>query len=438
LKTLLGDHPQILTSTKELVHSFETALKPKLRVMTNGQWRDRVFICTADIEGFYTNVPIKLCREKLGDLVKQKYGKTREGKVKADYVMSLFDVQQNNLIMRAQIEGNWHLVLQKDGLAMGMPAAPDIANLFAAWYEKRFSPEFYRHCLVFKRYIDDIFCLVTADSRDHCVEILKNYYIPGLKLNWDVSETKSVFLDLEIWRNPYSHTHVLKYRPYRKPGNNFERLPWCTGHSLQLLRAAFKSEIHRFAVASYCTAVYKQELDWLKDLYISRGYPPATVMAWIKKFKDSAYKTRLDWTFTSEEEGDLAVWPLKSTMNPVWTKLSLHDVTESMRKAAQPFMLAEANADEDPDGELSFSHRFNYWFKRMVASQKRPFNMGDKENKHNRGLLGIQTVHSKFSVAGRSALQRHEDEIAAGIRRADRQFDREWNMRVPGNRTYGF
>ncbi len=214
LKTLLGDFPQILTSTKELVHNFETALKPKLRSMLHGQWKDRIFICTADIEGFYTNVPIKLCREKLGELVRQKYGRNREGKVKSDYVMNLFDIQQNNLIMKAQVNGEWHLVLQKDGLAMGMPAAPDIANLFAAWFEQRFPPEFYRHCLVFKRYIDDIFCLVSANSRDHCVEILKNYNIPGLKLNWEVSETKSVFLDLEIWRNPFSHNHQLKYRPY--------------------------------------------------------------------------------------------------------------------------------------------------------------------------------------------------------------------------------
>ncbi len=278
--------------------------------------------------------------------------------------------------------------------------------------------------------------MVTATSRDHCVEILKNYNILGLKLNWEVSETKSVFLDLEIWRNPFLHNHQLKYRPYRKPGNNFERLPWCTGHSLQLLRAAFKSEVHRFAVASYSTLIYYEELDWLKDLYISRGYPPATVMAWIKKFKDSAYKTRLDWTFTSEEDGDIAVWPLKSTMNPVWTKLSLHDTTEAMRKAAQPFMLKEAKEDDDDD--LPFSHKFNYWFKRMVASQKRTINFGDKENKHNRELLGIQTVNSKFSVAGRTALQRREDEIAAGIRRGRLQNNREWEMRVPGQRAFRF
>ena len=122
---------------------------------------------------------------------------------------------------------------------MGMPAAPDVTNLFAAWYEKGLYFDFTCKCLLFKRYIDDIICVVIADSLDHCKQILGNYKIPGLKLNWEVSETKAVFLDLDIWRSPYLHDCQLKYRPYQKPMNNFERLPWCTGHALQLLRGAF-------------------------------------------------------------------------------------------------------------------------------------------------------------------------------------------------------
>ena len=161
------------------------------------------------------------------------------------------------------------------------------------------------------------------------------------------------------------------------------------------LRAAFKSEIHRFAVASYSITVFNEELDWLKDLYVSRGYPPETVIAWIKKFKESAYKTRLDWKPPSEG-GDQAVWPLKSTMNPVWTKLSLINVTEAMRKAMQPSLDKEMEEYElsDSEDEYPLAFKFNKWFKRLVASQKRPRNMGDKENKHNKELLGRSEEHT--------------------------------------------
>src|SRR5882757_1663439 len=246
LKTLLADHLQILTSTKELVHELEFACRDKLANLSPLQWRTNVFICTADIKGFYTNVPIKDCDLKLRDLVSHKFGRDRTGRVKADYIRELFLIQQNNLIFRAQINGSWEYVKQTDGLAMGMPAAPDIANLYAAWYERRLPAAFRDRMLLFKRYIDDIICVVRADSLDQCEQILRNYSIPGLKLNWEISETNAVFLDLDIWRSPSSRDHRLRYRPYRKPLNNFERLPWCTGHALQLLRGAFKSEVHRF------------------------------------------------------------------------------------------------------------------------------------------------------------------------------------------------
>ena len=144
--------------------------------------------------------------------------------------------------------------------------------------------------ILFKCYIDDIICIVYADSLSQCEQTLRLYNIPSLKLNWEISGTNAMFLDLDIWRSPSSCNHRLKYRPYQKPMNNFKRLPWCTGHVLQLLRGAFKSEVHRFSVASWSTHIFNEELVWLKDLYISHGYPLVTVIQWIKSSKEIVYK----------------------------------------------------------------------------------------------------------------------------------------------------
>ena len=186
------------------MHAFEYELCPKLATFSSLQWRSSVFICTADIEGFYTNVPIQDCTIKLRDLIAHKFGRGHSRRVKADFVQELFSIQQDNLIFRAQINGVWEYVQQIDGLAMGVPATPDIANLYAAWYEDRLPAAFKDKLLLFKQYIDDIICVVYADSLDHCEQILRDYKIPGLKLNWEVSETNAVFLNLDIWRSPYS------------------------------------------------------------------------------------------------------------------------------------------------------------------------------------------------------------------------------------------
>ncbi len=70
--------------------------------------------------------------------------------MKADYISELFSVQQDDLIFRAQINGSWEYVRQVNGLAMGMPATPDITNLYAAWYEKRLPAAFLDKMLLFK------------------------------------------------------------------------------------------------------------------------------------------------------------------------------------------------------------------------------------------------------------------------------------------------
>src|SRR5882757_4246286 len=51
----------------------------------------------------------------------------------------------------------------------------------------------------------------------------------------------------------------------------------------------------------------------------------------IKGSKDIAYKNQLDWvTSHSNISESERIWPLKAVMNPVWQKLHLGMVSESM------------------------------------------------------------------------------------------------------------
>jgi len=268
------------------------------------------------------------------------------------------------------LTNDW-LVAQRDGLAMGMDAAPDIANLYAATYEHELfenEPVLRNNILLYWRYIDDIFTIVLAENLDACKSILRKLILPRLKLNWEFSHTSAVFLHLDVWRNPHHSPQRIKYRPYHKPLNNFERLPWCTGHSIKVLKAAFGSEVHRLAVLSYTLQIYSDELSWLKDLYISRGYPLALVKKWCKKAHDNAYKNRLDWKPSAPTEG-ISVWPLRSTMNPVWDLLDLSSILDEiadygLKLGQSPVLIA-------------------LWRKQIVKALTRPMNMGDKENIYN-------------------------------------------------------
>ena len=87
--------------------------------------------------------------------------------------------------------------------------------------------------------------------------------------------------------------------------------------------------MHRLAVLSYTPQIYTEEMSWLKDLYISRGYPPAVVKKWCKKAHDNAYKNQLDWKPSEAPEGG-GIWPLRSTMNPVWDMLDFLSLSEEI------------------------------------------------------------------------------------------------------------
>jgi len=387
LKTLLPMFPWILVSSKHLCRDIEGIVNPRLRLLSRTSWRDKVFICSADIGGFYTNVNIQDCASRLKDLATEIYGDSNRGEEKVRLITDLFHLQQDTLIFRVKTLFNDWLVAQRDGLAMGMDAAPDIANLFAATYERELfekEPVLNDALLLYRRYIDDIFCVVLAPNLDACKSVLGKLIFPGLKLNWEFSHTSCVFLDLDLWRNPHHPIQRIKYRPYRKPLNNFERLPWCTGHSSKILKAAFKSEVHRLAVLSYTPQIYSEELSWLKDLYISRGYPPAVVKKWCTKAHDYAYKNRLDWKPSEALEGG-SVWPLRSTMNPVWEMLDFSSITEDI--------VSYGLKTGQSSSEIA------KWRKRIVKALKRPQNMGDRENMYNRKLCQLTKEDTKIDLS---------------------------------------
>ena len=109
---------------------------------------------------------------------------------------------------------------------MGIPAAPDVENLYLSYFEHSIANDF----LLCKRYIDDFVCLVEADSKKAALEQCAKVHADGLTLTWSVEETAVNFLDLMI----SLEAGHLSFKPYRKPLNNCERLPSTCAHPLHL------------------------------------------------------------------------------------------------------------------------------------------------------------------------------------------------------------
>ena len=100
----------------------------------------------------YPNIPRQRAHQILGEIV-------RAASAEPDYINLITKLAQwsDNYLVFEHKGKYFH---QKEGFAMGKPAAPDVANLYMSYFEDSFANEF----ILYKRYIDDIFILVEADS----------------------------------------------------------------------------------------------------------------------------------------------------------------------------------------------------------------------------------------------------------------------------------
>lgn len=125
---------------------------------------------------------------------------------------------------------------------MGVACSPDLANLYMAEYELHIKDD--HRFLYYGRFIDDILCVVIADSAESALNIAQETVTPapGLTYTWEVG-TSIVFLDIEI----SIAGNCIDFKPYRKPLNHFERIPWSSTHPKWMKKGTFVGELGRLA-----------------------------------------------------------------------------------------------------------------------------------------------------------------------------------------------
>ena len=88
----------------------------------------------------------------------------------------------------------------------------------------------------------------------------------GLTLTWSVEEKAVNFLDLTI----SLEAGYLSFKPYRKPLNNYDRLPYNSADPLHVKRAAFLGEVSRIARLCSRYNTYYTEISYVRDIYLKR------------------------------------------------------------------------------------------------------------------------------------------------------------------------
>ena len=219
-----------------------------------------------DVDSLFTNIPLE---ETINICTNLLYNNE-------DVIEGINKSEFKNLLSLATQESyfifNDVLYKQKDGVAMGSPLGPTMANVFLSFYEikwleqcpKEFKPVFYR------RYVDDIFVLF--ESAEHLSKF-RNYFNtchPNMSFSFEQEKNgKLSFLDIEVSREKGKFVTTV----YRKPTfsgvyTHFESfLP-----TIYKFGMVYTLAYRCFKICSDWTK-FHEELRFLKQVFLENGYP---------------------------------------------------------------------------------------------------------------------------------------------------------------------
>lgn len=229
-------------------------------------------LLSLDVDSLFTNVPYM---ETLG-ILRDLFEKQLLHPAEVDELIDMITIcmKQNYFVF----DGQYYL--QSDGLAMGSPLSPLMADVFMDHFESQHIVG-NADILYYFRYVDDlILCWTGSMSQlDDFINDLNNKH-PKIKFKKELEQNNSLnFLDLTISKVNNKH----QFQIFRKPTHTDIVIPACSTHPWQHKAAAFHCYIHRLLSVPLSEDNYNLELNNIYHLAVTNGYKKSLIDSIIRK-----------------------------------------------------------------------------------------------------------------------------------------------------------
>ena len=207
-----------------------------------------------DITSLFTNIP--LC-ETIDIILNELYPElctcspTKKRMKKSDKCSTcLCKANMKWLLETATSETHFYfnnkIYRQCDGVSMGSPLGPLLADIFLIDLEKKILPKFKENGVVYyKRYVDDIFAIVKQESNiDHIRDILNGFH-PAIQFTSELEQDNQLpFLDIHIRRLLKHDRSWFITSIYRKPTFTGLLLKWKSFVPYEYKKCAISSMVY--------------------------------------------------------------------------------------------------------------------------------------------------------------------------------------------------
>ena len=225
-----------------------------------------------DIESLYTNVPLQETIAIAADKVYSN-NDTPTPPFSKEVFIKLLTLANTGIF-----SFNDTLYKQIDGLAMGNPLAPSLANLFLGELENKYLGRSMKAATFYRRYMDDTLVVFESDNHGKFLEYLNSWH-PNIKFTTEFGGKQLPFLDIQLdIQEDNLNTSVYRKPTYTSLLLNFQAncpMQWKTGLIYTLLNRAY----------TVCNSWYNIhiEINKLRDIFGKNGYPVWFLDKYIKK-----------------------------------------------------------------------------------------------------------------------------------------------------------
>ena len=150
-----------------------------------------------DVASLFTNVP--LIKETIEIILKRIY-------INKEITTDIPKKEMKELLIlctkNVHFTFNNETYIQVDGVAMGSPLGPVLANIFMVELETFVIPNLNKKVKLWKRFVDDIFCLARLEYIDNILLALNSFH-KNIKFTFEIEKDNTIsFLDILIIRKP--------------------------------------------------------------------------------------------------------------------------------------------------------------------------------------------------------------------------------------------
>ena len=235
-----------------------------LKKLNEFEIRPNDYCVSFDVTSLFTNVPLKQTIQIIADHIYSNEAKLTPTFSKECFIKLLMIATGGMFIYRDEI------FRQTDGVAMGNPLAPTLANFFLGYLEKSqifnttsdFYPAFY------VRYVDDIFCIFRSNVESSEFLNLLNSLHANISFTFEKSNGSLPFLDVNIeLKDDGCDTWVFRKETHTSVFLNF----WAVA-PVKWKSGLISGMLHRAKRICSTPKLFNTEVAKLKSMFLRNSY----------------------------------------------------------------------------------------------------------------------------------------------------------------------